>query len=269
MKNRYILRLALFMVAICLFSTCSKLPVEKSQDAYSASKVIPAILGTNGAPLALQTFKYMYSVTYFRAGSKWNWTVTDATIDSISPDTRSIRVLFNTLPASDTALIKVTETTSGGNTTPETVIKVRVNPFCPLAIDGFVGTWTGTDGQGADYTYPGTITTTLSETKILVGGINVGFMEGFWGETIVAGGTCLMTVNSDGTVDIPEQYFCDTDFSAGYKIKGSGTWDNCGAKPNLIINYDVWYPDSGYWIAAHYKSYLDNIDHLTATITLD
>ena len=35
------------------------------------------------------------------------------------------------------------------------------------------------------------------------------------------------------------------------------------------FNNDIYYPDSGYWIAAHYKSYLDGIDHLTATLTLD
>lgn len=267
MKNRVILRMTLFLIAVLLFSTCGKLPMEKAQDAYDGTQVVPIIIGTSGPSLGLQTFKYMYGVTYSRSGSTWDWTATDATIDSTSPDKRSVRVLFNTLPANDTALIKVTETTSAGVSSAEKVLKVKVKAFCPLAVSGFVGTWTGTDGQGPDYIYSTTMTTTLSGTKILVHGINVGWMGDFWGESIITGGTCLMTVNNDGTVTIPEQFFCDTDYSTGYKIKGSGTWDNCGAKPKLIINYDIWWLDKTRWLAVYYKSYFGGKDYLTATLT--
>lgn len=265
MKKNIIIRVAFFLVVASLFKACET-DIKKAEDAYSASQVFPIVFSTSGPSLVLKTFTYNYMITYDRSGSTWAWTAVDATVQSVSEDTKTATILFDAIPANDTALVMVTETTAGGVKSAQKVLKVRVNPFCPLAIGGFVGTWSGTDGQG-DYTYSSSITTTLSGTNILVSGINVGFMGDFWGENIISGGTCLMTVNNDGTEDIAEQYFCDTNYSVGYKIKGSGIWDNCGAKPKLIINYDIYYPDSNYWIAAHYKSYLNNIDHLTLTIT--
>jgi hypothetical protein len=268
MKNNIILRMSFLTVAALLFTTCTKTYMEKAQDGYSASKVIPVVISTSGPASVLQTFTYDYKVTYDRAGSTWSWTSTDATVQTLSKDTKTATLLFGTIPAGGKATIKVVETTSGGVASPEKQILVTVNPFCPLPIAGFVGTWTGNDGQGK-YTYPGTITATLSGSKILLDGLNVGFMNDFWAENIIAGGTCLATINNNGTVDIPEQFFCDTDYSTGYKIKGSGTWGNCGAKPILTINYDIYYPDSKYWIASHYSSNLNNIDYLTATLTLN
>ncbi len=141
---------------------------------------------------------------------QWTWTAEGATVSSVSDDTKTANVLFTTIPAHDTALIKVTETTSGGVVSPERVIKVKVNPYCPLAngIATLVGTWSGTDGQGVDYTFNTTsVTTVVNGTKLEVGGVNVDFMAEFWGENIVTGGTFLMTVNTNGTVDIPQQYF--------------------------------------------------------------
>ncbi len=141
---------------------------------------------------ALQTFTYPFSVTYNRAGSTWTWTAEGATVSSVSDDKKTANVLFTTIPAHDTALIKVTETTSGGIVSPERVIKVKVNPYCPLANGNatLVGTWSGTDGQGVDYTFNTTsVTSVVNGTKLEVGGANVDFMAEFWGENIVTGGT--------------------------------------------------------------------------------
>ncbi len=85
---------------------------------------------------------------------------------------------------------------------------------------------------------------------------------------LLAGGSCKVTVNPNGTLVIPEQYFCETDYIDGYKIKGSGTWDNCGAKPTMKIDYDIWFPEDGFWIAAKYgASYLGGKTVLTANLT--
>ena len=269
MKNNILIRLITLLVAVSLFTACEETAMEKAQNAYDASMVVPAVLSTAGPSLVLQTFSYDYSVSYFRAGSTWSWSAVDATVESVTDDTRGAKIKFNTLPANGKAQIKVTETTAGGTTSPEKIIEVTVNPFCPLPVGDFVGNWTGTDGQ-ADETYPATVTATLDGDKIVLDGLNVGFMAGFWGETIVEGGTCLVTINANGTVVVPEQYFCDTDYSPGYKIKGSGTWDNCGAKPTLKIDYDIWYPDSNYWIAARYgASYLGGKTYLTASLTME
>jgi hypothetical protein len=272
MKNNIILRFAYILVALSLFTTCET-DMEKAQDDYSAGKVTPVIIGTSGSDLVLQTFTYPYSVTYFRAGSTWNWTATNATVDSVSADKRTAYVLFDQLPADDTALVSVKETSIGGITSAPKVLKVKVNQFCPLTnwLNDLVGTWSGYDGQGVDYTDTLTsfVTTSVSSTKLLVSGVGASFMVNFWGENIVTGGTFLMTVNENGTLDIPQQFYCHTDWDSDYDIRGTGTWDNCGPSPTFKINYDIYYYDSGYWIAAHYKAYLDDIPYLTVNIALD
>lgn len=267
MKNKILLLVSFVLVAIWSIPSCET-DMKKAQDAYTAAKVIPIVIRASGPTLALATKIYTYKVTYDRAGSTWTWSAVGATVQSVSDDKKTATVMFPTVPTNDTALVKVTETTSGGVTSPEKIFKVRVNPFCALALSGFVGTWAGTDGQGPDYNEPTTsVTTTVSGTNLLVAGLNVAWMADFWAENIIAGGTCLMTINDDGTLIVPEQYFCDTDFSAGYKIKGTGTWDNCGAKPTIKLNYDIWYPDSNFWLAAHYKTYFGGKDYLTANLT--
>jgi hypothetical protein len=267
MKNKILLLVSFILVAVWLIPSCET-DMEKAQDAYTPTQVIPLVISATGPTLALATKTYTYAITYDRAGSTWTWTAVGATVQAVSTDKKTATVLFTTVPANDTALIKVTETTSGGVTSPEKVFKVRVNPFCALALSGFVGTWHGTDGQGPDYNEATTtVTTAVSGTNLLVGGLNVAWMGDFWAETIIAGGTCLMTINDDGTLVVPEQYFCDTNASTGYRIKGTGTWDNCGAKPTIKLNYDIWYPDSNYWITAHYKSYFGGLTYLTAAIT--
>jgi hypothetical protein len=269
MKNRFILRLALFMVAVFLFSTCGKLPVEESQDAYDATQVIPKVLGTSGASLALQTFKYTYGVTYYRAGSTWDWTATDATIDSVSPDTRTCSVLFSSIPANDTALVKVTETTSGGKISPEVVIKVRVNPFCPLATEGFVGTWTGEDGSAETSFYPSeVIASAPSGTSINVIGLNLGWIADAWGEVVVDTGIVSMTINDNGTLAIAHQFCFSTDYNgyvSSYWIEGSGTWANCGAHPEMTISYVLDNVDDGYALPDSYTGE----SAFTATLVLD
>jgi hypothetical protein len=273
MKNNIIARVAFFLTAVMLFASCGKSYIEENEDAYKATDVVPIVFSASGPTQALQTFAYNFTVGYDRAGSTWTWTATDATVQSVSEDTKTASILFNVLPASDTALVMVSETTSAGVSSADKIMKVKVFPFCPLAngLADLVGSWSGTDGQG-DFTYDvaSSITTEVSGTKLKVSGVNVGFMGDFWGENIVSGGSFLMTVNPNGTLDIPQQSFCHTDWDSDYDIQGTGTWDNCGSTPTFKINYDVYYYDGDYWIAAHYgASYLDGKTYLTVDITLD
>jgi hypothetical protein len=94
MKNNIILRMTFLMVAILLLTTCKKTYMEKSQDNYNAGKVIPKVLSTSGPTSALQTKTYDFKVTYDRAGSTWNWSATDATIQSVSDDKKTATVLL-------------------------------------------------------------------------------------------------------------------------------------------------------------------------------
>jgi hypothetical protein len=150
--------------------------------------------------------------------------------------------------------------------------KIKRIEFCPLqnGVASLVGSWSGTDGTGVE-TYPSQITTEVSGDKLAVSGMSVGFMNGFWGEAIIEGGTCLMTVAGNGSVNIPRQYIYTTVYEGApydYEIMGSGKWENCGSEAVLIINYDIYYPDDEKGLAASYPSYTGGNAYLTANIKL-
>jgi len=268
MKNKLLTGLAFILAATWLITSCES-DMEKAQNDYDASQVVPKVLSVTGPTIGLQTFTYQYKVTYFRAGSTWNWTAVGGTVQSVSADTKTATVLFTAIPANDTALIKVTETTAGGVTSPERIIKTRVNPYCALTngVADLVGTWSGDDGW-----YESLITTVADGTTGLkVSHMNEGFITDWWGETISEGGTIDMTVNIDGTVVIPRQYLFTTLWGGDpydYEIDGSGTWDNCGSSPVMVIEYSVYYEgEDECFIAAYYPSDLD-APFFTADISL-
>ena len=274
MKNNIILRMSLLLVAMLLFPTCNKTYIEKAQDSYSASKVVPIVLSTSGPTSVLRSFPFDYKVTYDRAGSTWTWTATDATIQSVSADTKTATVLFGTLPASGKALISVTETTAGGVVSAAKVITVNVAQFCPLAITGFVGAWGGTDGfnSGTHLRASQVVVSAPTSTGVSVRGLNFGWISAQWGETITAGGTINMTINPNGTTLIPDQYCFTTDYiepgtglPSVYWIKGTGTWANCGPKPTMIITYTLYYKSDGSILPSDYYA---GIPAFVATLTL-
>ncbi|MFZ2287039.1 MAG: DUF1735 domain-containing protein [Bacteroidales bacterium] len=141
-------------------------------------------------------------------------------------------------------------------------------PYCPLTngIADLVGTWTGSDA------YYGTgFTAAVEGTKLKISGMGEAFMADWWGEPVVSGGSFLMTVNTNGTVDIPRQYIFTTIWAGDnydYEVMGTGKWENCGASPKLTITYDIYYPGDADGLAKQYASYLDNIPYLTAVVTL-
>ena len=273
MKNKIIIKVSFLVLTAFLFSTCEKTPMEKAQDAYDASMVVPAVLSVSGPSLALQTFAYDYTIGYYRAGSSWSWSAVDATVQSVSSDKRKATILFDTKPANDTALVKVTETTIGGVTSAEKIIKVRVDAFCPLANGpaDLVGAWEGDDGGGGGYVYPSAVTSALDGETLTISGIGTGFIADFWGEEVITAGDVTVTINNNGTLEIPRQFVFTTLYEGDeydYEIAGTGTWDNCGATPAMKITYDIYYPGDAAGLAATYKSYLDGIGYLTADIAM-
>lgn len=162
---------------------------------------------------------------------------------------------------------------AGANNSPsETGIKLTYTfnrfPYCPLenGLADLVGTWTGSDA------YYGTgFTSVVEGTQLKVSGMAEAFMDAWWGEPVVAGGSFLMTVNGNGTVNIPRQYIFTTIYAGDnydYEVIGTGKWENCGASPKLTITYDIYYPGDTDGLAKTYASYLDNIPYLTAVVTL-
>jgi heme/copper-type cytochrome/quinol oxidase subunit 2 len=251
MKRKIYIRIAFLAVTAFFMVTCVKSDIEKSRDAYNATKIVPIVQGISGSASVLQTFSYDYTLTYDRSGSTWAWTGVDCTVQTVSADTRTAKVLFTAIPVGGKAKVQVVETTVGGQVSPVKEFLATVNPFCPLAITGFVGSWSGTDGAGTGaQLFPSQVVTSApSGTSIKVTGLNYGWMVEYWGETITAGGTINMTVNANGTTTIPDQYCFTTDYNGDpyiYWVKGTGIWGNCGPKPTLTLKYQVYYKSDNY-----------------------
>ena len=141
--------------------------------------------------------------------------------------------------------------------------------FCALdngAAD-LVGTWSGSDAW-----YGTGCTTVLNGDNLDVTGLGWDFLEQWWGEPVIAGGTCLMNVFANGIVEIPRQAYCTTIYDGAeydYEIEGTGKWTNCGDKPTLLITYDIYYPGEEVGLAAQYSPAYLPTPYMTADVTLD
>lgn len=170
----------------------------------------------------------------------------------------------------DNFIFYVITTNQGLRTRSAAAIKVPVIEFCPFTVgpSELIGKWVGTDWTAASDIE---LSASSEADKLVMTGISEAFMEGWWGETITERGTVLMTVNNDGTLSIPRQYIYTADYNGAlsdYEIIGAGFWNNCGDKPHLDINYDIYYEGDGTGLAATYGSYLDGITYFTADIEL-
>ncbi|GGK26255.1 hypothetical protein GCM10007962_20690 [Yeosuana aromativorans] len=148
---------------------------------------------------------------------------------------------------------------------------VEIQKKCPLSgINDLVGSYSvTTDPNG----YENSFTTTADgSSSLVVDGLAQDFIVGFWGETVVSGGTFTMNVDLEtGALTIPRQYIYTTNYGGDlydYEIAGSGTWGNCGSKPTLTIKYDIYYPGDADGLAKTYKSYL-SVGYLGGTFTID
>lgn len=255
MKSKIFQKIAFLLTVSVFVVTCTKSDIEKSREAYDATKVVPLVQGISGPASVLQTFSYDYTIPYSRSGSTWAWTGVGCTIESVSEDTKTAKVVFTTIPAGgEKAKVQVAETTAGGSTSPVKDYLVTVNPFCPLPITGFVGSWSGTDGYGTAMYPSEVVTSDASGTTIKVTGLNKGWITDYWAETITAGGTINMTVNVNGTIVVADQYIFTTDYDGDpyiYWVKGSGNWSNCGAKPSIILTYNIYYKSDGYTLPSN------------------
>ncbi len=254
----------LLFVVVSIFNSCSTPPIEEAQDAYDYDAITPKVLGMSGPSIAIQTFTGNYTISYYRGGSTWSWSAENAVVESVSEDTRVATVRFNDYPAGGKATVMVTETTMGGLTSEPRSLEVTVQKYCPLSngVNDLVGSWSGTDAGEASQ-----VTTAASGDKLEVTGLSFGMISGWWGETVIEGGSFLMTVNEDGTLDIPRQYIYTTDWNGDpyrYEIIGDGTWDNCGDSPSFLLTYDIYYEGDATGIGNDYAGAL-----WTAELSLD
>jgi hypothetical protein len=119
-----------------------------------------------------------------------------------------------------------------------------------FALEIYAGDWSGTDSCG-DYTdIPVELELPCGE-GITIKGIGHKWLEepNYWGEIVIFEYDVYITIDATtGTVDIPNQTYVTTDYNgdvSDYNIIGSGTIDTSGAKPVMIIQYDMTHPQYG------------------------
>ncbi|HPR31684.1 MAG TPA: hypothetical protein PLK12_06305 [Prolixibacteraceae bacterium] len=261
MKKRYLSIIPFF--ALLLLVSCDK------KDDYNYNDIVPIIQGDIVGPEeVVQTFSYDFSMGYRRGGSTWNWTAEGAQVEALDESTAIATIKFADYPASGKVTITVTETTMGGKTSEAVSKEVTVKMYCPLANGNsdFGGTWVGEDAY-----YESTITAELVDGEVKLSGMGHGFIQDWWAEAITEAGVITLTVNEDGSVDIPRQYAFTTDYEGApyrYEIAGAGTWDNCGSSLAMVIVYDIYYEGEEAGLAEQYASYLGDIPYLTADVAL-
>ena len=241
MKNKIFKYIPLFLASFLIFSACEKTDIQKANDDFDFNKIVPEVQGIMGPTDVSQTFTETYSPNYYRGGSTWSWSVTGATIASVSEDTHEVDVSFTDVGV---AVVTVTETTMGGITSePYSSDSITIAAFCPMTRDDFLGVWTGTEegktsgdltvtfvaGAGADEI----VLEAVDGIPIILGGVFTG-----WGEVFQPGfgleGDIILIVNANGTISISLDWWGQTlPGPYDYDYTGEGTWSGCGDAPSM------------------------------------
>jgi len=129
--------------------------------------------------------------------------------------------------------------------------------------------WFGVDTESE---YASKVETVMG-CEYLIFGLCKEWMTDFWGEEIVAEGNVSFTVDDAGNISIPSQYIYTTLYDGAefeYSISGTGTIDETGDFPVMIITYSMYNSTDGYDVGAlcvEYE-YMANAQY-TAYLTLD
>ncbi|WP_435050672.1 hypothetical protein [Formosa sp. S-31] len=150
-------------------------------------------------------------------------------------------------------------------------ISVDVQKKCPLdGIEALAGTYAVTfNASGYDNGFTATVN---DDSSLVIDGLSQDFITYFWAEPVVSGGKFTMNVNLEtGAIEIPRQYIYTTTYEGAeyqYEIEGSGKWSNCGNKPTMTLEYDIYYPGDSEGLGETYSGYLTN-GYLGGTFTLE
>lgn len=267
MKKSIFYSLSVLLAFALVLTSCTK------EDDYDFANYTPIIIGGVVGPtvgFASGLAPLTYSVVN-RGGSTYNWTVSGiaATIVQNAEYPSVAYITFAQSNVDVVATITVTETAQGGNSSEPVTLTVNLKKFKPIAITGFNGAWTGEDAW-----YDAAVSIASNgATSLAVTGLSEGFIEDWWAETVISGGTFTMTVNLDnGTVAIARQYIYTTEYDGDpytYEVAGTGLWDNTGVAPTLTLTYDIYYTGAAKGLAATYSPTYLPTPYMTATLTLD
>lgn len=248
MKNKILASISFLVVIAFMFSACEKSPIDKANEDYNYSKIIPVVSAIAGpstvAAHGLSEFPYTYSAPT-RGGSTWAWTVTTLTGTGTAEITleengRIAKINFPQRSVVDTATISVIETTMGGVSSVAKTLKVALNAFCPYLWVDYAGNYTGTSGSHSD---PVVFTATSDLNHFKVDGL-ADFVYTSWGESWTSGdGSCIASFSCGDVFTIQNQWIGDSDYPDVYTIDGSGTVDPVTKTISLV--YSVYYASGG------------------------
>ncbi|NSW94690.1 MAG: hypothetical protein HPY62_08295 [Bacteroidales bacterium] len=233
--NKILVRSIVTFITVFLFNSCGKTYIEKSRDEYSPEDVDPIVFSVTGPSTVYQTDTRDYEIGYSRAGSSWSWSVEGAELAGISEDTKRASVFFRDKPSNDTVYLTVSETTSGGVKSPDTVIKVKVIEFCVLEIQNFTGLFDCNESGYHTYQVNFRKDPVLSNTIL---------NDNFW-DWPGPGQVVRYTLSGDflETVTVPKQTFIFGDGITGW-VEGSGTYKGCSH--TMVVDYTVFYDGNLY-----------------------
>lgn len=99
---------------------------------------------------------------------------------------------------------------------------------------------TDVDLDKEETTYDADVTIAQVEGGYTIDGLNVGFMEGWWGETVISSNPVSFTVDSDGNITIPLQHIFTTLYKGTeypYDIEGTGRLNTCDG--SISLDYEM------------------------------
>lgn len=247
MKNKILASISFLVVIAFMFSACEKNPIDKANEDYDYSKIIPVVSAISGpstvAAHGLSEFPYTYSAPT-RGGSTWAWEVTTLSGTGTAEITleengRIAKINFPQRSVVDTATVSVIETTMGGVSSVAKTLKVALNSFCPYLWADWAGNYTGTSGAHSD---PVVFTATSDLNHFKVDGL-ADFVYSSWGESWTKGdGSCIGSFSCGDVFTILKQWVGDSDYPDVYLIEGSGTVDP--VTKTITLNWEVFYTGS-------------------------
>ena len=261
MKNKALSLLGILVAFLFLFSACEKTDIEKAQEAYDYSKIIPKIMDFTGPTVvsASGLASVQYKVVH-RGGSTYQFTTVGygATIDA-TDNPNIVDVTWNQSSVDTSAYVICVETTMGGISSDPDSLKVTLNKFCPMDFTDFLGTWTGQETGDCENAISVTFEAGAETNTLVAKATNgipafLGCVFTGWGETFQAGfgneGDIILTIGLlDGTITINQEYWGQTlPGPYDYDQNGSGTWSGCGAASSM--SFDMLMDASG-WRSSH------------------
>lgn len=198
---------------------------------------VPVDYTINGPSTVYQTetADYEVIVPWEQPGTTWSWSVAGATLQGVSSDTKIATLKFSDMPANDTAYITIGEKTAEGIMAEDTIVKVKVLPFCTFDVNNFTGAF---DCDEAGY---GIYPVNLTKDPVIA---NTILNDNFW-DFAGPGAVIKYTLSGDflEEVTVARQNF---EFGDGYVgwVEGSGLYNSCAS--TMEVDYKVYYEGEEY-----------------------